>query len=109
MDLQADLWTEVLKRYLKFGRLRWICSWEVSGIRGRWSWSKSQFGSTLLKKKPMRCHRLLVDRFFNEIEKEKDFIHKKDITKKKSIAPKDDLLAWYIDTTTSRCLRTYIA
>jgi hypothetical protein len=55
----------------------------------------------------MRCHRLLVDRLFNEIEKEKDFIHKKGITKKKSIAPKADLLAWYIDTTTSRCLRNY--
>jgi hypothetical protein len=61
----------------------------------------------VLKKKSMCCHRLLVDRLFNEIEKEKDFIHKKGITKKKSIAPKADLLAWYIDTTTSRCLRTY--
>jgi hypothetical protein len=59
------------------------------------------------EKKPMRCHRLLVDRLFNEIEKENDFIHKKAITKKKSIAHKADLLAWYIDTTTSRCLRTY--
>jgi hypothetical protein len=107
MDSQADLWTEVLKRYLKFGRLSWIRSQEVSGTRGRWSWSKSQFGSTLLEKKPMCCHRLLVDWLFNEIEKEKDFIHKKGITKKKSIAPKADLLAWYIDTTTSRCLRTY--
>jgi hypothetical protein len=29
----------------------------------------------------MRCHRLLVDRLFNEIGKEKDFIHKKGITK----------------------------
>jgi hypothetical protein len=57
----------------------------------------------------MRCHRLLFDQLFNEIGKEKDFIHKKDITKKKSITPKDDLLAWYIDTTTSRCLRTYDA
>jgi hypothetical protein len=47
----------------------------------------------------------LVDRLFNEIEK--DFIQKKGITKEKSIAPKVDLLAWYIDTTTSRCLRTY--
>jgi hypothetical protein len=55
----------------------------------------------------MRCHQLLVDRLFNEIGKEKDFIHKKGITKKKPIAPKTDLLAWYIDTTTSRCLRTY--
>jgi hypothetical protein len=54
----------------------------------------------------MRCHRLQVDRLFNEIEK-KDFIHKKGITKKKPIAPKVDLLAWYTDTTTSRCLRTY--
>jgi hypothetical protein len=44
---------------------------------------------------------------FNGIEKEKDFIHKKGITKKKLIAPKADLLAWYIDTTTNRCLRTY--
>jgi hypothetical protein len=55
----------------------------------------------------MRCHRLLLDRLFNEIEKEKDFIHMKGITKKKPIAPKTDLLAWYIDTTTSRCLGTY--
>jgi hypothetical protein len=55
----------------------------------------------------MRCHRLLVDQLFNEIEKEKGFIHKKGITKKKSIAPKADLLGWYIDTTTSRCQRTY--
>jgi hypothetical protein len=109
MDSQADLWTEVLKRYLKFGRLRWICSQEVLGTRGRRSWPKSQFGSTLLEKKPMRCHRLLVDRLFNEIEKEKDFIHKKCITEKESIAPKADLLAWYIDTTTIRCLRTYDA
>jgi hypothetical protein len=30
----------------------------------------------------MRCHRLLVDRLFNEIGKEKDFIHKKGITKR---------------------------
>jgi hypothetical protein len=30
----------------------------------------------------MRCHRLLVDRLFKEIEKEKDFIQKKGITKK---------------------------
>jgi hypothetical protein len=44
---------------------------------------------------------------FNEIEKEKYFIHKKGITKKKPITPKADLLAWYIDTTTSRCLRKY--
>jgi hypothetical protein len=56
----------------------------------------------------MRCHRLLVDQLFNEIGK-KDFIHKKDITKKKPITPKADLLAWYINTTTSRCLRTYDA
>jgi hypothetical protein len=41
MDSQADLWTEVLKRYLKCGRLCWICSQEVSGIRGRRSRSKS--------------------------------------------------------------------
>jgi hypothetical protein len=109
MDSQADLWMEVLKRYLKFGRLRWICSLNVSGTRGRRSWSKSRFRSTLLEKKLMRCHRLMVDRLFNEIEKEKDFIHKKGITKEKPIAPKADLLAWYIDTTTSRCLRTYSA
>jgi hypothetical protein len=109
MDLQADLWTEVLKNYLKFGRLRWIYSQVVLGTRGRQSWSKSQFGSMLLEKKLMCCHRLLVDRLFNEIEKGKDFIHKKGITKKKPIAPKDDLLSWYIDTTTSRCLRTYDA
>jgi hypothetical protein len=57
----------------------------------------------------MHCHRLLVDLLFNEIEKEKDFIHKKGITKKKPIASKADLLAWYIDTTTIRCLRTYDA
>jgi hypothetical protein len=107
MDSQADLWMEVLKRYLKFGRLRWICSREVSGTRGRRSWSKSRFGSMLLEKKPMRCHRLLVDQLFNEIEKEKDFIHKKGITKKKSTTPKVKLLDWYIDITTSRCLRTY--
>jgi hypothetical protein len=91
MDSQADLWTKVLKRYLKFGRLHWICSWEVSGTRGRWSWSKSRFGSMLLEKKPMCFHRFLVDRLFNEIEKEKDFIHKKGITKKKPIAPKADI------------------
>jgi hypothetical protein len=107
MDSQADLWMEVLKCYLKFGRLHWICSREVSGIRGRHSWSKSRFRSTVLEEKPMRCHRLLVDRLFNEIGKEKDFIHRKGITKKKSIPPKVDLLAWYIDTTTSRCQRTY--
>jgi hypothetical protein len=107
MDSQADLWTEVLKHYLKFGRLHWIYSRKVSGTMGRRSWSKSRFGSTLLEKKPMRCHRLLLDRLFNEIEKEKDFIHMKGITKKKPIAPKTDLLAWYIDTTTSKCLGTY--
>jgi hypothetical protein len=84
MDSQADLWTEVLKHYLKFGRLCWICSQEVSGIRGRQSWSKSRFGSTLLEEKPMRCHRLLVDQLFNEIGKEEDFIHKKGIKKKKA-------------------------
>jgi hypothetical protein len=67
MDSQVDLWTEVLKCYLKFGRLHWICSREVSGTRGRRSWSKSRFRSTLLEKKPMRCHLLLVDRLFNEI------------------------------------------
>jgi hypothetical protein len=109
MDLQADLWTEVLERYLKLGRLRWIHSQEVLGTRGRWSWSKSRFGSTLLEEKEMCCHRLLVDRLFNEIGKEKDSIHKKGITKKKPITPKADLLVWYIDTTTSRCLRTYVA
>jgi hypothetical protein len=42
----------------------------------------------------MCCHRLPVDRLFKEIEKEKDLIHKKGITKKKPIAPKVDLLAW---------------
>jgi hypothetical protein len=57
----------------------------------------------------MHCHRHQVDRLFNEIEKGKDFIHKKCITKKKSITPKVDLLAWYIDTTTSRYLRIYRA
>jgi hypothetical protein len=45
----------------------------------------------LLEKKPMCFHRFLVDRLFNEIEKEKDFIHKKGITKKKPIAPKADI------------------
>jgi hypothetical protein len=109
MDSQADLWAEVLKCYLKFGRLRWICSREVSGTRGRRSWSKTRFGSTLLEGKPMRWHRLLLDRLFNEIEKEKDFIHKKGIIKKKMIAPKADIWAWYINTTTCRCLRTYDA
>jgi hypothetical protein len=110
MDSQVDLWMEVLRRHMKFGRLHWICSREVSGTRGRRSWSKYRFGSMLLeKKKLIRCHRLLMDRLFNEIEKEKDFIHKKGITKKKLIIPKVDLLAWYIDTTTSRCLRTYAA
>jgi hypothetical protein len=39
----------------------------------------------LLEKEPMHCHRLLVDRLFNEIEKEKNFIHKKGSTKKKPI------------------------
>jgi hypothetical protein len=107
MDSQADLGMEVLMCYLKFGRLHWIRSQEVSSTRGRRSWSKSRFGSTLLEEKPMRCHRLLVDRLFNEIEKEKDFIQKKGITKKGPIAPKADLFARYIDTTTSRCLRTY--
>jgi hypothetical protein len=80
---------------------------EVLGTREIRNWPKSQFRSTLLGKKSMRCHRLLVDRLFNDIEKEKDFIHKKGITKKKLIAPKVDLLAWYINITTSRCLRTY--
>jgi hypothetical protein len=79
---------------------------EVSGTREIRNWPKSQFRSTLLGKKPMRCHRLLVDRLFNGIEKEKDFIHKKGITEEKLIAPKAYLLAWYIDTTTSSCLRT---
>jgi hypothetical protein len=57
----------------------------------------------------MHCHRHQVDWLFNEIEKEKDFIHKKCITKKTSITPKADLLAWHFDTTTSRYLRTYRA
>jgi hypothetical protein len=51
------------------------------GYKGRRSWSKSRFRSTLLERKPMCCHRLLVDRLFNEIGKEKDFIQKKGITK----------------------------
>jgi hypothetical protein len=109
MDSHADLSTEVLKHYLKFGRLRWICSRKVLGTRGRRSWTKSRFESTLLERKSVCCHRLLVDRLFNEIEKEKDFIHKKGITKEKPISPKANLLAWYIDATTSRCLRTYDA
>jgi hypothetical protein len=50
MDSQADLWTEVLKHYLKFGRLHWICSQEVLGTRGRQSWSKSRFRSMLLER-----------------------------------------------------------
>jgi hypothetical protein len=33
MDSQVDLWTEVLKCYLKFGRLCWIYSRKVSGTR----------------------------------------------------------------------------
>jgi hypothetical protein len=41
----------------------------------------------------MRCHLLLVDRHYEE----------------KVDRPKADLLAWYIDTTTNRCLRTYDA
>jgi hypothetical protein len=109
MDSQADLWTEVLKRYLKFGRLCWICSRKLLGTRGRQSWSKSRFRSTLLERKLVHCHQFLVDRLFNEIEKEKDFIHKKGIAKEKPIALKADLLAWYIEATTSRCLRTYSA
>jgi hypothetical protein len=51
MDSQADLWTEVLKHYLKFGRLCWIYSREVSGTMGRQSWSKYRFGSMLLEEK----------------------------------------------------------
>jgi hypothetical protein len=82
MDSQVDLWTEVLKRYLKFGRLCWICSREVSGTRGRQSWSKSRFESTLLKKKPMCYQRLLVDRLFNEIEKERISFIRKTLQKK---------------------------
>jgi hypothetical protein len=97
MDSQADLWTEVLKRYLMFGRLHWIYSQEVLGTRGRWSWSKSRFGSTLLEKKPMRCHRLLVGQLFIEIEEKKDFIHKKGITKKKPVALK---LIYWLGTST---------
>jgi hypothetical protein len=73
------------------------------GLKDRYD----QLVNRLLERKLMHCHRLLVDRLFNEIGKEKDFIHKKGITKKKSTAPKADLLAWYIYTTTSRCLRTY--
>jgi hypothetical protein len=79
---------------------------ESFGYKGRQSWSKSRFGTTLLERKSVHCHRLLVDQLFNEIEK-KDFIHKKGIIKEKPITPKVNLLAWYIDTTTSRCLRTY--
>jgi hypothetical protein len=82
MDSQADLWTEVLKHYLKFGRLHWICSQDVSGIRGRRSWSKSRFGSTLLEKKPMCCHRLMVDRLFNEIEKKRISFKRKALQRK---------------------------
>jgi hypothetical protein len=40
----------------------------------------------------MRCHRLLVNRFLNEI-KNNSFIKKGVITKEKPIAPKADLLA----------------
>jgi hypothetical protein len=45
----------------------------------------------------VHCHRLQVDQHFNEIEKEKDFIDKRGITKEKPITPKADLLTWYID------------
>jgi hypothetical protein len=109
MDSQADLWTEVLKRYLKFGRLRRISSREVSGIREDGVGPNLDSDLRCWRKKLTRCHRLLVDWLFNEIEKEKDFIHKKGTTKKKMIAPKANLLVWYINTTTSRCLRTYDA
>jgi hypothetical protein len=47
----------------------------------------------LLEGEPMRCHRLLVNRFLNKIKK-RNFSHKKGvITKEKPIAPKADLLA----------------
>jgi hypothetical protein len=35
MDSQVDLWTDVLKRYLKFGRLHWISSRESFGYKGK--------------------------------------------------------------------------
>ena len=58
-----------------------------------------QTRSTLLGKEPMRCHRLLVNRLFDKqlIKREILFI-KEVITKEESIAPKANLLAWYIDT-----------
>jgi hypothetical protein len=80
MDGDPKVLLEVWKAWLNLSQ-------EVLGTRGRRSWSKSRFGSTLLERKPMRYHRLLVDRLFNEIGKEKDFIHKKGITKKKADHP----------------------
>jgi hypothetical protein len=94
LDSQVDLWAEVLKRYSKFGRLRWICSKKVLSTRRKRNWFKYQFrcGSTLLEGEPMRCHQLLVNQFLNKIKK-RNFIHKKGvITKEKPIAPKIDLL-----------------
>jgi hypothetical protein len=42
----------------------------------------------------VRCHQLLVNRVLDKIKKEMSFIKKKGvITKKKPIAPKDDLSA----------------
>jgi hypothetical protein len=42
------------------------------------NWFKYRFrcGSTLLEGEPMRCHRLLVNRFLNKIKKEISFIKK---------------------------------
>jgi hypothetical protein len=55
---------------------------------------RSRCGSTLLGEEPMRCHRLLVNRFLDKIKKEISFIKKKwVVTKKKLIAPKADLSA----------------
>jgi hypothetical protein len=48
----------------------------------------------LLGEEPVRCHRLLVNRFLDKIKEEMPFIKKKGvITKKKLIASKADLSA----------------
>jgi hypothetical protein len=49
---------------------------ESFGYKGRQSWSKSRFGTTLLERKSVHCHRLLVDQLFNEIEKRISFVRK---------------------------------
>jgi hypothetical protein len=76
--------------------LCWVHSQKVLSSRRRWNWFKyqSRCGSTLLGEEPVRCHRLLVNRFLDKIKEEMSFIKKKGvITKKKPIAPKADLSA----------------